>query len=101
MIKTNADDDSIAIQAGFDCNDNNTELWNNGIYYSKKFSKDELGKFSTLWDHIYTSFLSTEVIPITDPVEDRKDTNTEDKHLKQFISVALETGMIKKKRVKK
>jgi|ETNmetMinimDraft_1059919.scaffolds.fasta_scaffold85651_2 hypothetical protein len=101
IIMTNANDDTIAVQAGFECDDKDISLWNNGIYYSKKFSREELGKFSMLWDHIYTSFLSNEVIPITAPVEDSEVSTNKDKYLKGFIKVALETGMIEKKRAKK
>lgn len=100
IIITSADDDTIAVQAGFECNDKNLSLWNNGIYYSKKFSKDELGKFSSLWDHIYTSFLSNEVIPITNPVENNEKT-IENKYLDGFIDAALEAEMIEKKRARK
>ena len=99
-VKTNANDDSIDVKAGFDGTnlDKKIELWNNGIYYSVVYSKDELGKFSSLWDNIQTNFLSNnEIIPLT---ESNKVTNQGDVYLNGFIDNALKNEFIKKVRVK-
>ena len=98
-VKTNANDDSIDVKVGFDGTklDKNIELWNNGIYYSVVYSKDELGKFSSLWDRIQTNFLSNnEIIPLT---ESNRVTNQGDVYLSGFIDQALKNGYIKKVRV--
>ena len=99
-VKTNANDDSIDVKAGFDGTnlDKKIELWNNGIYYSVVYSKDELGKFSSLWDKIQTNFLNNnEIIPLT---EGNRVTNHEDVYMNGFIEHALKNGYIKKVRVK-
>ena len=73
-------------------------LWNNGIYYSVVYSKDELGKFSSLWDNIQTNFLSNnEIVPL---VENNEPISQGDVFLNGFIDVALKQGLIKKVRVK-
>ena len=99
-VKTNANDDSIDVKAGFDGTkqDKKVELWNNGIYYSVVYSKDELGRFSSLWDKIQTNFLSNnEITPLT---ESNKITTQGDVYLNGFIDNALKNGFIKKVRVK-
>ena len=99
-VRTNANDDSIDVKAGFDGTklDKKIELWNNGIYYSVVYSKDELGKFSSLWDKIQTNFLNNnEIIPLT---ESNRVTNQGDVYLSGFIDQALKNGYIKKVRVK-
>ena len=99
-VKTNANDDSIDVKAGFDGNALNKEmvLWNNGIYYSVVYSKDELGKFSSLWDNIQTNFLSNnEIVPL---VENNEPISQGDVFLNGFIDSALKQGLIKKVRVK-
>ena len=99
-IKTNANDDSIDVKAGFDGTkqDKKVELWNNGIYYSVVYSKDELGRFSSLWDKIQTNFLSNdEITPLT---ESNKIASQGDVYLNGFINNALKNGFIKKVRVK-
>ena len=99
-IKTNANDDSIDVKAGFDGtkHDKKIELWNNGIYYSVVYSKDELGRFSSLWDRIQTNFLiNNEITPLT---ESNTVTNQGDVYLNGFIDNALKNGFIKKIRVK-
>ena len=99
-VKTNANDDSIDVKAGFDGTkqDKKIELWNNGIYYSVVYSKDELGRFSSLWDKIQTNFLSNdEITPLT---ESNKIASQGDVYLNGFINNALKNGFIKKVRVK-
>ena len=99
-VKTNANDDSIDVKAGFDGtkHDKKIELWNNGIYYSVVYSKDELGRFSSLWDKIQTNFLANnEIIPLT---ESNIITNQGDVYLNGFIDNGLKNGFIKKVRVK-
>ena len=66
VIKTDVNDESILVQAGFD--GSKIRLWNNGIIYDELFTKDELGKFSTVWDKINTNFLKNDlIVPITEP----------------------------------
>ena len=99
-VKTNANDDSIDVKAGFDGNALNKEmvLWNNGIYYSVVYSKDALGKISSLWDNIQTNFLSNnEIVPL---VENNEPISQGDVFLNGFIDSALKQGLIKKVRVK-
>jgi len=85
------------VQAGFD--GSKTRLWNNGIIYDELFTKDELGKFSTVWDKINTNFLKNNlIVPIVEP---DKIQNVIEKAINQFIDEGLESGYVKKLRVKK
>ena len=96
IIKTDVNDESILVQAGFD--GSKTRLWNNGIIYDELYTKDELGKFSTFWDRINTNFLKNElIVPI---VEQDKLQNEIEKALSKFIEEGLESGYVKKMRVK-
>lgn len=98
VIKTDASDDSILVQVGF--NGSKIKLWNNGIIYDELFTKDELGKFSTLWDKINTNFLKNDIItPITD--WDDKTEKLIDNAMQQFIKDGLKTGHVKKIRTEK
>ena len=75
-------------------------MWNNGIIYDELFTKDELGKFSTLWDKINTNFLKNDVVtPITD--WDDKTEKLIDNAMQQFIKDGLKTGHVKKIRTEK
>ena len=97
VIKTDVDDESILVQAGFD--GSKTRLWNNGIIYDELFTKDELGKFSTIWDKINTNFLKNNlIVPIVEP--DKLQDEIE-KAISTFIDEGLESGYVKKMRVKK
>tara|TARA_Y100000296_G_C5135280_1_gene237853 strand:- start:340 stop:900 length:561 start_codon:yes stop_codon:yes gene_type:complete len=97
VIKTDVNDESILVQAGFD--GSKTRLWNNGIIYDELFTKDELGKFSAVWDKINTNFLKNEtIIPI---VEQDELQNQIEKALDSFIESGLKSGYVKKLRVKK
>ena len=97
VIKTDVNDESILVQAGFD--GTKTRLWNNGIIYDELFTKDELGKFSTVWDRINTNFLKNElIVPI---VEQDKLLDQIENALDNFIESGLENGYVKKLRVKK
>jgi len=111
VIETDANDDSIVLLAGVASQKRPIdELWNKGLFYNKKFSKDELGKFSTLWDRVNTNLLKIDSIgPIvlprkphkqhTDYQEDYADT-VEDRFTK-FIDAALDDGVIKRIRIQK
>ena len=81
-------------------NGSKIKLWNNGIIYDELFTKDELGKFSTLWDKINTNFLKNDVVtPITD--WDDKTEKLIDNAMQQFIKDGLKTGHVKKIRTEK
>ena len=96
VIKTDVNDESILVQAGFD--GSKTRLWNNGIIYDELFTKDELGKFSTVWDKINTNFLKNDlIVPITEP---DKIQNEIENAINKFIEEGLESGYVKKMRVK-
>ena len=99
VIETSADDDSIFVQAGFQ--PEKMDLWNNGIYYNQRFSKDELGKFSNLWDRIVTVFLNNTIVPIQSnitPSENTRVVSGPDAYLNGFIKEGLKNGYIKKLR---
>ena len=97
VIKTDVNDESILVQAGFD--GSKTRLWNNGIIYDELFTKDELGKFSTIWDKINTNFLKNNlIVPIVAP---DKIQNEIENAISKFIEEGLESGYVKKLRVKK
>ena len=113
VIETNVDEESMHLQVGFqDKNDfgdnrNDTDLWNNGIYYSQIFAKDELGKFSNLWDRILTVFINNPIIPIREKQESvqirnkqrkSKTTDVMDKYFQLFIEDGLRKGYVKKLR---
>ena len=84
------------VQAGFD--GSKIRLWNNGIIYDELFTKDELGKFSTVWDKINTNFLKNDlIVPITEP---DKIQNEIENAINKFIEEGLESGYVKKMRVK-
>ena len=93
VIETNADDDSIFVQAGFEST--KRDLWNNGIYYNQRFSKDELGKFSNLWDRILTVFINNSIIPMQTHTRVSAN-NTGDIYLQGFIEEGLKNGYVKK-----
>ena len=96
VIKTDVNDESILVQAGFD--GSKIRLWNNGIIYDELFTKDELGKFSTVWDKINTNFLKNDlIVPITEP---DKIQNEIENAINKFIEEGLESGYVKKMRVK-
>ena len=97
VIKTDVNDESILIQVGFDGSERH--LWNNGIIYDELYTKDELGKFSALWDKVNTNFLKNElIIPIEAP--DKLQDEIE-KAIGIFIEEGLDSGYVKKMRVKK
>ena len=59
---------------------------------------DELGKFSTVWDKINTNFLKNDlIVPITEP---DKIQNEIENAINKFIEEGLESGYVKKMRVK-
>ncbi len=87
IVRTDARNDSIVIQAGFDGNG----LWNNGIIYDEMFSKDELGKFSKLWERVYNNFVNNQVIPIKDNRETIMDSA-----LTKFIQDGVKQGYVKR-----
>lgn len=94
IIRTNANNDSILVQAGFDGEPPNPQLWNGGLMYDEIFTKDELGKFSTLWDKIYTNLLSNDIVV---PIVDNGDYETlVDTALTKFITDGLRDGYVKK-----
>ena len=97
VIKTDTNDESILVQAGFDGSEK--RLWNNGIIYDELFTKGELGKFSMIWDKINTNFLKNElIVPIVEPDKQKDQIETA---LDKFIESGLENGYVKKMRQKK
>lgn len=97
VIKTDVNDESIMVQAGFD--GSKTRLWNNGIIYDELYTKDELGKFSMFWDKVNTNFLKNElIVPIVEPDKMKDEV---EKAVDKFIETGLESGYVKKMRVNK
>ena len=94
VIQTDANNDSMMLQAGF--NDKNKDMWNKGLYYSATYSKDELGKFSSLWDNINENFVkNTTIMPITSTRRIEKES---DIALTEFIATGLKSGYVKRVR---
>ena len=55
------------------------------------FSKDELGKFSKLWERVYNNFVNNQVIPIKDNRETIMDSA-----LTKFIQDGVKQGYVKR-----
>ncbi|MAF36954.1 hypothetical protein CL622_07595 [archaeon] len=92
IVKTDTHNSTIMVQAGFE--PDGIKLWNNGIIYDEVFTKNELGKFSELWERVYNNLLTNELVM---PIEDIHTIEYEmNVALTQFIEDGLKRGLVKK-----